>query len=136
MLEPLSGYLTLASRMLSSDDAEWCSAWNFGPHTGDEPTVATLVDALCRGWGTGEWRAVGNAEQPREEQVMRLSIEKARTKLEWEPRWSFAEMAERTCRWYRAYYEKPERSTRGLCERDICEYETAPVNAASQVFVA
>jgi len=132
VLEPLSGYLTLASRMLSSDDSEWCSAWNFGPHTGNEPTVATLVEALCRSWGGGEWRVVGNAEQPREEQVMRLCIKKATTRLEWEPRWSFAQTAERTCCWYRAYYENPERSTDHLCERDISEYEAVPVSAARE----
>ena len=42
VLEPLGGYLTLAARMLQSDDPAWCDAWNFGPHAGrgDCPSAA------------------------------------------------------------------------------------------------
>ena len=53
VLEPLSGYLTLAAKMLSSNEAQWCSGWNFGPRTGDEATVRELVTRFCAAWGGG-----------------------------------------------------------------------------------
>ncbi len=53
VLEPLSGYLTLAARMLGSDDPRWCDAWNFGPLPGDEMPVGRLVDSFVAAWGAG-----------------------------------------------------------------------------------
>ncbi len=57
VLEPLGGYLTLAARMLQSDDPAWCEAWNFGPVPGEEIPVSRLVElfdsSLGRRPGTG-----------------------------------------------------------------------------------
>jgi len=125
VLEPLSGYLTLAARMLSSDDAALCSGWNFGPSAADEATVEKLAEGLCRAWGNGEWRSAGASLQFAEERTLRLSSERARTQLGWVPRWTFSEAVERTARWYRAFYEHPGDSTRDLCLQDIADYETA-----------
>jgi CDP-glucose 4,6-dehydratase len=125
VLEPLSGYLTLAAKMLSSEDATLCSGWNFGPSAADEATVEKLTEDLCRAWGNGKWRSTGASKQFAEEHTLRLSSERARTQLGWEPRWSFSEAVERTARWYRAFYDHPGDSTRDLCLQDITDYEAA-----------
>src|SRR5271156_6335370 len=131
VLEPLSGYLTLAARMLASDDAALCSSWNFGPAAEDEATVEKLVAALCQAWGNGKSRSVsaspsaGVTKQFAEERMLRLSSEKARAQLGWRPRWNFHEAVERTARWYRAFYDRPRDSTRPLCLQDMADYETA-----------
>gem|GEM_PF-4245685 len=52
VLEPLSGYLTLADRLLTEEHPErWAEAWNFGPLTNDEASVADLATALMETWG-------------------------------------------------------------------------------------
>jgi CDP-glucose 4,6-dehydratase len=136
VLEPLSGYLTLAARMLSSDDATLCSGWNFGPRAEDESTVEKLVDALCRAWGHGKWLSTVANKQFAEERTLRLSSKKARAHLGWQPRWNFREVVERTARWYRAFYDRPGDSTRELCLQDIADYEAAGAEAGDDLTLA
>jgi CDP-glucose 4,6-dehydratase len=133
VLEPLSGYLTLAARMLSIDDAALCSGWNFGPSAKDEATVEELVDALCQAWGHGKWQFAVAIKQLAEERTLRLSSEKAQAHLGWEPRWNFREAVERTARWYRTFYDRPGGSTRELCLQDIADYEAAGADASADL---
>lgn len=105
VLEPLSGYLTLAARMLEGDDPRWCSAWNLGPRVGDELPVAELVSRLCRAWGEGRWIDAREPGAVHEAAVLRLSIDKAAAELGVLPRWHVGEAIERTARWYRLWAE-------------------------------
>ena len=121
VLEPLSGYLTLASAMLTQADSKWCGGWNFGPVSGTELPVGKLVDTFVTAWGSGEWFAQSSQNQPHEASVLRLSIEKAGWVLGWRPRWTCEEMVERTARWYRKVLcEKTD--ARAACEADIEAY--------------
>lgn len=132
VLEPLSGYLLLASRMFSSDDAALASAWNFGPNVQDEATVQDLANIFLRAWGSGQWEIASGEKPPKEEPVLRLCNDRARTELGWQPRWDFAESVRRTARWYQRFYAAPTRSTRDLCLEDILDYESADSNERSQ----
>lgn len=121
VLEPLSGYLTLASAMLAKPDAKWCAGWNFGPVSGTELCVGHLMDALVQAWGSGSWVDQSSPDQPHEAGILRLSIEKAGWDLGWHPRWSCDEMIERTARWYRQVgCEKAD--ARAACAADIEAY--------------
>jgi CDP-glucose 4,6-dehydratase len=130
VLEPLSGYLTLASAMLFRANPDLCSAWNFGPLPGGDASVRDLVETFCEAWGNGRWEDGSNSVQPFEETALRLSIEKAARQLSWQPRWRFAEAVRRTSRWYRSFYSSPEKSTYDLCLEDITDHE-AGVGEAS-----
>jgi CDP-glucose 4,6-dehydratase len=130
VLEPLSGYLTLASAMLARRDPELCSAWNFGPLAGSDASVRDLVETFCEAWGKGHWEDVSNSVQPFEEASLRLSIEKAARQLSWQPRWRFAEAVRRTSRWYRSFYSSPDKSTYDLCLQDITDHETGIAEAS------
>ncbi len=77
VLEPLSGYLMLAARMLQSDDPALCDAWNFGPLPGEEIPVAQLVELFVQAWGDGAWQDVSDPQAPHEAGVLRLCIDKA-----------------------------------------------------------
>jgi len=121
VLEPLSGYLTLAAAMLEKPDAAWSSAWNFGPVSGTELPVGELVSAFTKAWGSGTWEDLSGVDQPHEASILRLSIEKAGWELGWRPRWSCGEMIQRTANWYRqALCEGAD--ARSLCEADIDAY--------------
>ncbi|MDE3178332.1 MAG: CDP-glucose 4,6-dehydratase [Acidobacteriota bacterium] len=124
VLNPLNGYLTLASRMLESDDPGLCSGWNFGPAGASESTAADIANELSASWPGTSWRAAGSNGEPAEEPCLRLSIAKAVSKLGWEPHWNFDQAIARTCGWYKAFYDAPERSSYELCVNDIADYET------------
>jgi len=122
VLEPLSGYLTLAAQMLQSQAPVLCGAWNFGPRDGMEAPVHRLVDRFLKSWGRGTWSDQSDPTQPYEAQVLKLSIDKAIQGLKWQPRWNLNEAVDRTVRWFRIFYEgRP--SMRDVCLEDIRAYE-------------
>jgi CDP-glucose 4,6-dehydratase len=126
VLEPLSGYLLLAARMLTSDDPSLCGGWNFGPPTGTEYRVAELADHFCRAWGKGSWFDASQPGAPHEAHLLRLSIDKAQSELGWRPRWSLKKTVERTARWYRRFCDGASPSMQPACLEDIHAYEHTP----------
>ncbi len=123
VLEPLSGYLSLAARMIATPNACWCQAWNFGPLPGEELPVGKLVELFLQDWGSGSWRDLSDANAPHEAGVLRLAIDKAIWELGWRPRWSVNEAVARTARWYRNYAAKADMTE--VCLEDIRAYEEA-----------
>jgi CDP-glucose 4,6-dehydratase len=122
VLEPLSGYLTLAERMLSSRDAELCGGWNFGPSEAGTACVGQLVTEFCAAWDGGAWEYTGDPNQPHEAKLLRLSIKKAQSRLGWRPVWNMEETVERTVEWYRVFERSNGRSMLGQCIADIATY--------------
>jgi CDP-glucose 4,6-dehydratase len=125
VLEPLGGYLTLAAKMLASDDPSLCDGWNFGPNQDGNATVQELVEQFCTTWGSGTWQDLSNNAQPHEACLLRLSIEKAIAHLGWRPAWSFRETIEHTAAWYREFNLSNGESMRDVCLRDIAAYMSA-----------
>jgi CDP-glucose 4,6-dehydratase len=125
LLEPLSGYLTLAARLLSDDPGRFCRGWNFGPAAGDQATVRELEDRFLATWGGGSWLDCSDADQPPEANVLRLGIGLARRELDWHPRWSLDEAIQRTVGWYRRYYDGGGAGMREATLEDIAAYEQA-----------
>lgn len=101
VLEPLSGYLTLAER-LHERGPEFAEAWNFGPADEDARPVRWIAEALAGRWGAGaEWNAPP-AAGPHEAGFLKLDCSKARTRLGWRPRWPLARALERIVDWHKA----------------------------------
>jgi len=94
VLNPLSGYLMLAERLLAGEAAE---AWNFGPDAADERPVSDLVERLARRWPF-EVRVQHDSGQ--EAPVLRLDSTKARERLGWAPRWDLETAIEAIVEWY------------------------------------
>ena len=122
VLEPLAGYLTLAQRMLESDDTAWCDAWNFGPLPGEEIPVCQLVELFVQAWGSGSWQDASDPQSPHEAGVLRLCIDRALNQLGWRPRWRVAEAVRRTADWFRKFYQEPTACSREACIEDIQMY--------------
>jgi CDP-glucose 4,6-dehydratase len=123
VLEPLSGYLTLGARLLTADPLA-AEAWNFGPDAQDDARVRDVVERFLRRWGTGRWVDDSAADHPHEAGVLRLSAEKAASRLAWRPRWRLAEAVDRTVAWYRTVAADPA-TARSACLRDIEDYSAA-----------
>ena len=105
VLQALSGYLTLSARLLASDDRKYCSGWNFGPVPGNEIPVRQVVEIFLNQWGGGEWIDASDGSNPREANILRLSIDKALWELGWKPCWGVEEVLRRTSQWYRRHAE-------------------------------
>ena len=121
VLEPLSGYLTLAAAMLNRPEPVWCDGWNFGPATGTETTVSELAENFIRGWGAGSWTDVSDPSQPHEAATLRLCIDKSLSVLGWAPCWSLKEAVCRTALWYKSALCEGA-SPQALCLEDIEAY--------------
>ena len=128
VLEPLSGYLTLAARLAGSAGDIVGSAHNFGPDLRDDATVEQLVSRLLEAWGplpdgspAVGWRSESAPGAAHEAGVLRLAIDRAQVELGWEPRWRLRETLERTARWYRSVERDPG-AARDECLADIRAY--------------
>ncbi|GAB3800198.1 CDP-glucose 4,6-dehydratase [Humibacter antri] len=96
VLEPLSGYLTLAEQL---DESLNDTAWNFGPASDDELTVAALADEAGRLWG-GDARWIDEDDGgPHEAGLLMVDSAKSRAELGWRPTLRVAEAIEFTVEW-------------------------------------
>ncbi|HZD11142.1 MAG TPA: CDP-glucose 4,6-dehydratase [Candidatus Binatia bacterium] len=119
VLEPISGYLWLGARLLV-DGPEFASAWNFGPHEQKGVTAAMLVETILKAWGEGTWTNVPAAFAEVETGQLRLSWEKAATRLDWRPVYNWEEAVGEIVAWFRAYNRGEEMYA--VCLEHIADY--------------
>ena len=132
VLQALDGYLTLAAKLLTSDDPQFCSGWNIGPLPGAELSVREIVELFLHQWGSGRWRDTSDPNAVREANTLRLNIDKAIWRLGWLPRWNLAETLRRTAEWYQRYYQDSCDMQR-VCLEQIAAYEAAPRPDAGRI---
>ena len=102
VLEPLSGYLLLASKLLR-EPTKYCESWNFGPRTESIIPVWDVATLLKKHYGCGELRDVSNPTAFHEASLLMLDISKARFRLGWQPRTDIDECCRLTANWYKRY---------------------------------
>lgn len=122
VLEPLSGYLTLAKRQIEQDEGA-AGPWNFGPDEENVRPVEELANTAVECWGSGEVQIQQDPKAPHEATLLMLDSSKAKTQLGWRPRWDFCEGIAKTVDWYAAVDRgaDPIEVTRG----HIADYEKA-----------
>ena len=103
ILEPLSGYLTLAEQLIMCGPVV-SGGWNFGPPEYDARSVSYLSDQITRLWGEGAAWQSPEISGVHEAHLLNLDSSKARTILGWRPRWTLDEAATHTVTWYREFY--------------------------------
>lgn len=102
VLEPLSGYLTLAQK-LYEDGQSYAESWNFGPKEDDAKPVQWIVEELVHDWGAGALWQLDSGEHPHEANYLKLDISKAKSRLNWMPRWSLAKALNEITAWHQAW---------------------------------
>ena len=123
VLEPLSGYLLLAEKLWDQGPA-FAEGWNFGPNEEDARPVGWIVEQLVARWPGASWRLDGG-QNPHEATHLRLDCLKAKTRLDWRPRWSLSEALTRIVEWYRA--QEAGEDMREVTLRQIHQYTSTQV---------
>lgn len=129
VLEPLSGYLTLAARMHTALVRQApleriAGAFNFGPEVTSNQPVEALVAEIFRHW-PGKAQVDRPAGAPHEAGRLHLSADKAFHVLGWRPRWDFSATIAQTAQWYRRAAEKSATAL-ALTQADIAAYQSLP----------
>lgn len=120
VLEPLTGYLTLAAKLATSPTST-SNAFNFGPDEADVLEVEKVVQIALEKWGSGKYHVDIDPNAPHEAALLRISSDKSKQELGWRPRWDASTAIGNTMEWYRHAVADPLSYTR----RQIDEYFVA-----------
>jgi CDP-glucose 4,6-dehydratase len=104
VLEPLSGYLLLAEK-LYTEGTVYAEGWNFGPNDEDAKPVQWIVERLTGAWGEGACWVLDGGEHPHEAHYLKLDCSKAKTRLDWHPRWHLDEVLGKIVDWQKNYQQ-------------------------------
>lgn len=102
VLEPLSGYMLLASKMWH-DPTKYCEGWNFGPHAESIATVWDVATKVIENYGKGKLKDLSDPNNLHEAKLLMLDISKAKFQLGWEPRFNIEQTIKLTTDWYIKY---------------------------------
>jgi CDP-glucose 4,6-dehydratase len=106
VLEPLSGYLSLADQLSDRRDLNG-EAFNFGPAADKDVSVQRLLEEMKRYWENGKWKIdLPEKEKMNEAHLLRLNCDKALNRLSWKPTLTFRETIQMTSDWYSFFYER------------------------------
>lgn len=109
VLEPLSGYLLLATALLQCPELHG-QPFNFGPKAQQNHSVLALVQQMGMHWEQVRWKDVSDVSAgPYESGLLKLNCDKALHYLKWHAVMGFEDTVRMTAEWYRAFYQDPER---------------------------
>ena len=124
VLEPLSGYLNIASKLYDNPSLNG-ESFNFGPKPEKSVQVIELINLLSNSWKKSgrfsEFEVLENSIY-NESELLRLNCDKALQILGWEATLDFKECLELVDQWYRNYYFGDIPDTE-LTLNQITEYE-------------
>lgn len=119
VLEPLTGYLTLCQK-LHTDGASFGGGWNFGPDDGDAKNVEWITKKICELWRDGVTFDIDNNPKPHEANYLKLDCSKAKTLLDWHPRWDINMALKKVVDWNKLFILDSD--MRQVCVNQIEEY--------------
>ncbi|MBE0613500.1 MAG: CDP-glucose 4,6-dehydratase [Burkholderiales bacterium] len=107
VLEPLSGYLSLALALSKKPELHG-EPFNFGPPAQQNHSVLELVQQMALHWDQVRWQDVSRSVAgPYESGLLKLNCDKALHHLRWHAVMGFKDTVRMTADWYRAYYQQP-----------------------------
>ena len=121
VLEPLSGYLLLAEKLFA-DGPIHSEAWNFGPADEDAKPVQWIVERLAALWGDGARWQLDDQPHPHEAHYLKLDCSKAKSRLNWQSKWSLSDTLASIVQWHKAWLAGAD--MRALTLDQITQYET------------
>lgn len=112
VLEPLSGYLTLAQHLSEQSDFVG-EAFNFGPSLEKNYTVSELLKDLAGYFSFEKGEDAFNVEDQTyyEAKLLKLNCDKALFHLNWRPTLSYHELIKFIGEWYATFYQKEQKAS-------------------------
>ncbi len=108
VLEPLSGYLALAGCLHKNNEFHG-EAFNFGPQSNHDYSVADLANEMKIHWNQAQWiNTSQEADNFYESKLLKLNCDKALHLLDWRSIWDFNTTVRETALWYKKYYASPK----------------------------
>jgi CDP-glucose 4,6-dehydratase len=107
VLEPLSGYLLLAAKLMKEGPA-YAQAWNFGPLETVGETAGNLAQKLTALWESSAQTYSPSHEGHMETGQLRLSWEKAARRLNWRPVYNLDEALAEIIDWFQAFQNRDD----------------------------
>lgn len=101
VLEPLSGYLQLASKLLI-EGKKYSGGWNFGPRDSNHYSVKELINRSIAILGSGSFITPTIETKRHEAHLLKLDISKAMKMLNWKPALDFQNTVSFTVAGYQA----------------------------------
>ena len=106
VLEPVSGYLTLAEKLVLKGD-KYADAWNFGPTENNTKTVSEIADYLIE-----KSKKIDlikeSSPKAHETKTLKIDSSKAISKLGWKQQWNIETALNKTIDWYKAWLNKED----------------------------
>lgn len=102
LLEPLSGYLLLAEKLLQSS-GEYSEAWNFGPAEREPIDCETLIARAANLWEGSAYEKVPGQAEVHETKVLRVNWDNAAYRLNWAPSYSWEDAVAETVSWWKKF---------------------------------
>ena len=124
VLEPLSGYLTLAQALYLSGNV-FNGGWNFGPRNEDARPVKEVINLLIDNWMSSRTWMQEKNQQPHEANSLRLDCSKASQYLGWNPKWKLEKAIKETAEWQRAFIAKQNMNKFSLDQIDKYKLDAA-----------
>ena len=118
VLEPLAGYLELIEK-LYRDPSEYSSGWNFGPNEEDIKSVEWITNYMCNQFPNSKWQ-IDDSNQLHEAQLLQLDISKAKSYLNWKPKWTIETSLKKIINWHNHWLSGYDMHR--ACLDDINEY--------------
>jgi CDP-glucose 4,6-dehydratase len=107
VLEPLSGYLSLAIALSQRPELHG-EPFNFGPQAQQNHSVLELVQQFALHWNKVRWQDVsGSGAGAYESELLKLNCDKSLHYLQWHAVMGFEDTVRMSAEWYRAYYKQP-----------------------------
>lgn len=129
VLEPLSGYLTLAAALWMLPDGQLNGeSFNFGPTAEKNQTVVNVIEALSQSWSPRQQLAtfyeITDHIPFHEAGLLKLNCDKALFHLGWEPTLNFSQCISLVGSWYDAYYNQDDVDMEALTRSQINFYSS------------
>jgi CDP-glucose 4,6-dehydratase len=122
VLEPLSGYLSLAADLYKSNNLHG-EAYNFGPSDNLSYPVSSLIDELSKYWDNVRWADTSEEKvHLHEAGLLKLNCDKALFDLNWRSVLKFEETVEMTAEWYKVFYQNDTKSMYNFTISQIDNY--------------
>lgn len=117
VLEADMFYLMLA--MKQYNNKSYAGNYNIGPDDSDCVTTSQLCELFCHFWEGAKWQAK-DYQGPHEANFLKLNCEKAKSILNWHPRWHVAEAVKKTIEWSKVFVNNGD--LKEITSHQILEY--------------